>query len=115
VSVLLNNGDGTFGPAKTYAAGPWPTSVQIGDLNGDGWPELVVANSAIGSSSSSGSSYVSVYRNKGDGTFAAPTEKLIPSLFVESVAIGDLDGDGRLDIAGGDGGGGLDVLLNTTR
>lgn len=66
------------------------------------------------SAASSGSSYVSVYRNKGDGTFAAPAEKLIPSAFVESEAIGDLDGDGRLDLAGSDGGGGVDVLLNTT-
>jgi hypothetical protein len=83
-------------------------------LNGDGWPELVVANSAISSSSSSTTSYVSVYRNKGDGTFALPEEKYIPFVFVESVALGDLNGDGKLDIAAGDGGGGLDVLINMT-
>lgn len=112
-SVLLNRGDGTFGPAMTYASGPFPTSVKIGDLNGDGWPELVVANSAIGSSTSHGSSYVSVHRNKGDGTFAPVEAKLIPSVFAESVAVGDLNGDGKLDIAAGDGGGGLDVVLNT--
>lgn len=111
-SVLLNHGDGTFGPATTYPAGPWPTSVKIGDLSGDGWPDLVVANSAVGSSSSHGSSYVSVHRNRGDGTFGPPEAKLIPSVFAESVAISDLDKDGKLDIVAGDGGGGIDVVLN---
>jgi FG-GAP-like repeat len=113
VSVLLNQGDGTFTPAHLYAAGPFPTSVKIGDLNGDGWPELVVANSAEGSGSS-GTGYVGVYRNQGDGTFASP-EKIIPGVFPESVALGDLDGDQKLDILAGDGGGGIDVAINLSR
>ena len=66
VSVLLGNGDGTFQPAKTYAAGGstgrpvrwwWRTST------GDGIPDIVVANS--------GSNSVSVLLGNGDGTFQA--------------------------------------------
>lgn len=113
-SVLLNKGDGTFARAQIYAAGPWPTSVEIADLNGDGWPELVVANSAIGSVERTGASYVGVYRNLGDGTFAPPT-KIVPFVFAESLAVGDLNGDQKLDIVAGDAGGGINVAINTSR
>lgn len=109
VSVLFNEGDGTLGPARVYQSGPFPTSVQIGDLNGDGWPELVVANSALsGVHAERGT--VAVFVNKGDGTFVAPMKYL--AVFPESIALADLNGDGRLDIAVGDGT--LEVLINTT-
>ena len=45
VSVLLGNGDGTFLPQATFATGMSPNSVAVGDFNGDGKPDLVVANS----------------------------------------------------------------------
>ena len=44
VSVLLGNGDGTFQTQKTYAVGDGPTSVAVGDFNGDGKADLAVAN-----------------------------------------------------------------------
>ena len=61
VSVLLGNGDGTFGAKTDFATGTSPRSVAIGDLNGDGKPDLAVANS--------GSNTVSVLLGNGDGTF----------------------------------------------
>jgi hypothetical protein len=42
VSVLLGNGDGSFGPATEYSAGFEALSLAIGDLNGDGKPDLAV-------------------------------------------------------------------------
>ena len=42
VSVLLGNGDGTFGTKTDFATGDYPSSVAIGDLNGDGRPDLAV-------------------------------------------------------------------------
>ena len=44
VSVLLGNGDGTFQPQVTYAAGSAPIALVAGDFNGDGRTDLAVAN-----------------------------------------------------------------------
>src|SRR5204863_2642248 len=46
VSVLLGNGDGTFQPARDYAAGSHSSSATAGDFNGDGWLDVVTANNA---------------------------------------------------------------------
>ena len=44
VSVRLNNGDGTFAPKVDHPTDPFPLSVAAADLNGDGKPDLAVAN-----------------------------------------------------------------------
>ena len=44
VSVLLGNGNGTFGAATNFAAATGPLSVAVGDFNGDGKQDLAVAN-----------------------------------------------------------------------
>jgi hypothetical protein len=61
VSVLLGNGDGSFQSAVNYVAGGGPSSVAIGDLNGDANPDIVVANRY--------SRNVSVLLSIGDGSF----------------------------------------------
>src|SRR6267378_2063932 len=45
VSVLLGNGDGTFGAKTDFATGPGPASVAIADLNADDKPDLAVTGS----------------------------------------------------------------------
>src|SRR5207249_11661880 len=45
MSVLLGNGDGTFQAARNFATGRGPSSVAVGDFNGDGIADLAVANS----------------------------------------------------------------------
>jgi hypothetical protein len=48
ISVLLGNGDGTFQPAVTYDSGGYiAQSVAVADVNGDGKPDLLVANFSI--------------------------------------------------------------------
>src|SRR5262249_20921395 len=42
VSWMLGNGDGTFGPAQQFAAGPAPGRVMVADFNGDGLPDVAV-------------------------------------------------------------------------
>ncbi len=44
VSVLLNNGDGTFAAKVDYPTGSAPYSIAALDLNSDGKPDLVTAN-----------------------------------------------------------------------
>ena len=90
VSVLLGNGDGTFGPKSDYGTGSYPHSVAIGDLNGDGKPDLATANTV--------SFTVSVLLGNGDGTFG-PKNDYGTGSNPYSVAIGDLNGDGKPDLA----------------
>jgi hypothetical protein len=90
ISVLLNEGDGSFQAARNYRAGRNPTTVAIGDLNGDRRRDLAIANSFASS--------VSVFLNRGDGTFR-PKRDYATSRSPVSVAIGDLNGDGKPDLA----------------
>ena len=120
VSVLLNNGDGTFQPAVNYAyalgsqlnankrglgelrAG----SIVAGDFTGDGRTDLAVVGTIITvfgrfpKYQIVGASIVSVLLGNGDGTFQSPVQYTaadVPSL-VEIVA-GDFRGDGLTDLA----------------
>jgi hypothetical protein len=91
VSVLLNNGDGTFPSAiAPSAVGTNPVAVATGDFNGDGIPDLVTANL-------NGRS-VSVLPGNGDGSFR-PAVNYPLSIFPTGVAVGDFNRDGKLDIA----------------
>src|SRR6266404_3601971 len=105
VSVLLGNGDGTFQTAVAIATGTNPQSVAVGDFNGDGKLDLAVANGGDFSSGAGGS--VTVLLGNGDGTFQA-ARSFVVSGSPWAVAMGDFNGDGKLDLATANGGGGLE-------
>ncbi|HVA47581.1 MAG TPA: VCBS repeat-containing protein, partial [Pirellulales bacterium] len=122
VSVLLGNGDGTFQQAHTYDTGGINTaSVAVGDLTGDGKLDIVTANDGYGYDG--GYHYfpavpgsVSVLMGNGDGTFQAPLNITLPGVGSPvSVALGDMNHDGRLDavvtVATSSGYDYVDVLL----
>jgi len=46
ISIFLGNGDGTFQPVFSQTVGNAPHSLAVGDLNGDGRPDIAVVNSA---------------------------------------------------------------------
>jgi hypothetical protein len=87
VSVLLGNGDGTFGPAQALAVGGNPYAVAVANL-GNGQPDIVFANSADNT--------VSVLLGNGNGTFQS-AQSFVVGNDPESVAVADLD-NGHPDI-----------------
>lgn len=96
VSVLLGNGDGTFKSHVDYTTGPFADAVAAGDFNADGKLDLVVANQLNTSSGLAGNS-VSILLGNGDGTFQ-PHVDYAAGDEPYSVATGDLNGDGKLDL-----------------
>ncbi len=92
VTVLLGNGDGTFtATATSPATGEWPDSIEVGDFNGDGIPDLAVANED--------SNTVTVLLGNGDGTFTAAPTSPATGINPISIAVGDFNGDGISDLA----------------
>jgi hypothetical protein len=103
LAVLLGNGDGTFTSSGYSSGGDRVSSMVIGDVNGDGKADLVLVNSD--------SSSVGVLAGNGDGTFQPVTNYLSGGQGeANSVAVGDLNGDGKPDLAVANGG--VGVLLN---
>ena len=108
VSLLINGGDGTFARRATFAAGLMPFGMVTGDFSGDGSLDLAVIYEF---QASAVSHELSVFLNRGDGTFAPPASYPINGGAFD-VATGDFSGDGRLDLALIDAQAQLSVLTN---
>ena len=95
VSVLLGNGDGTFQALSSVTAGTGPSGVLVADLDGTGHLDLAIPDSK--------GDGVTVILGNGDGTFGKyydfPSSSTNAQPGATSVAVGDFNGDGRLDLA----------------
>jgi hypothetical protein len=89
VSVLLGNGDGTFGAPKSFPTGQLPHAVVVADINGDGKLDLVVVDH--------GSNSVSVLLGTGRGSFT-PAQNFATGSFPLAMVATDVNGDGRPDL-----------------
>ena len=110
VSVMVNAGEGAFAPPVDYPITAGSTSIAIGDVDGDGRPDIVVGGD--------GGGRIELLVNTGGARFRNVALCLCGGLS-PSVALGDLDGDGSTDVVvanrlGEDGqtSGDLVVLLN---
>jgi hypothetical protein len=93
-TVLLGNGDGSFQAARVfYTDRTDPAVMAVGDFNGDGLCDLAVAgpNAEVGTIGS-------VLLSNGDGSFQAPYFFDAEAISI-SMAVGDFNGDGTLDLA----------------
>jgi hypothetical protein len=156
VSILYGNGEGQFALSSSYATSTPPIALAVADLNGDGIPDIAIADEAVNNLDSnvtvlesSGGSYVAtkypygheprlilakdmnhdgridlitenefngtvdIFINKGKGVFRPPIVLSDGALTAASVAVGDLNGDGKMDIVVSDGmiPGNIHVLL----
>lgn len=92
ISVLLGDGKGNFTPApgSPFACGKGPNDIAVADMNGDGNPDLVIANT--------GTPYITILLGDGKGGFKPSTHSPFATEshpHVHGVAVGDFMGDGK--------------------
>lgn len=102
VAIHLGNGDGTLGPALTGVGVPRTVALAVGDMNGDGLPDLVWEQWSPFE--------LSVALNQGGTVFGPPTKY---SSGAGDLVLADLDSDGDLDVVTAEVGvGSMRVWLN---
>jgi len=99
VTILLGNGDGTFGPPHGYyTKGQFSTSVAIADINLDGIPDVIVSSAYTGFQNNR-EGRIDLFVGNGDGTFQPSKAYAAGANGSQAVLAGDFNRDGKSDIA----------------
>lgn len=118
IQIMPGSGAGSFGATQYYrfplvnGIKPFHTSsIAVGDVTGDGEPDLVAMAQRVGYNTSS---HLIVMRNDGTGQFkqTSGSAHSLNNIYSGGVQIGDLNDDGKLDIAGSVSNGYLTYVLN---
>jgi hypothetical protein len=100
LSILFGDGRGNFAHAagSPFRAGPTPFSAAVGDFNGDGRPDVAIANYS-GHSSDTTNDGLTWIRNDGHRRFTPFPQRVVNGNYVGRIVAGDLNGDRFTDIA----------------
>jgi len=103
--VLTGDGQGNFSNASAGLEGDFSSrAIRVTDWNGDGLPDLIAVSEGLGQASSQSLADrdgVVVFLNQGPHGWRKSERSLSKGIYSDSIALGDFDGDGHLDIATG--------------
>ena len=100
INILLGQGKGAFSPGATISVSGTvsPVSLVTGDFNRDGKPDLALAYD-VQNANGALSGFIAIALGTGSGTFQTSTVQLSGSAL--SLAVGDVNKDGKLDLVAG--------------
>jgi FG-GAP-like repeat len=127
ISILLGKGNGNFQPGRKIIVGfdngessPFISDIEVADLNNDNNLDVVVSHNSDFTALSSSRLFITILFGNGDGTFlsAQPYYFAFDSfnrIRIDSIAVGDFNLDGKLDIYGAGGKSSIEGLIYPMR